>query len=97
MHYKCNQYDNYFSDSSVKCFHTYKDSYMVIQIKRDSNQMQSMSQDILKKKGNLIISHMKSHTYKRPDQCSQCGETLSQNSNLTIHMINRFGIVNRNF
>ena len=48
------------------------------------------------KKGNLN-SHMKSHTYERPDQCSQCGETLSQNSNLTIHMINRFGIVNRNF
>ena len=42
---------------------------MVIQIKRDSNQMQSMSQDILKKKGKLIISYMKSHTYKRPYQC----------------------------
>ena len=56
MPYKCNQCDKSFSESSVKCCHTYKDSYMVIQIKRDSNQMQSMSQDILKKKGKLIIS-----------------------------------------
>ena len=34
MPYKYNQCDKSFSDSSVKCCHTYKDSYMVIKTKK---------------------------------------------------------------